>query len=134
MFLMNSGCRAANSADIRMCCKLWRKTTIYWRNHEHGGVITTANNASHPRASGTPGRYIFVGISFYVQREITNNSKKFRQKSLNDKLANHKSMSPSQHQIFPDIDWIVFTFIHIAWDIWYANLSVTLVRKIETKT
>ena len=41
-------------------------------------------------------------------------SKKFRQKSVNDKLANHKSMSPSQHQIFPDIDWIVFTFIHIA--------------------
>ena len=128
---MNSGYRAANSADIRMCCKLWRKTTIYWRNHEHGGVITTANNASNPRASGTPGRYISICISFYIQRE---NSMKFRQKSVNDKLAYHKSMSPSQHQIFPDIDWIVFTFIHIAWDIWYANLSVTLVRKIETKT
>ena len=128
---MISGRRAANSADIRMCCKLWRKTTIYWRNHEHGGVITTANNASNPRASGTPGRYISIRISFHIQRE---NSKKFSEKFVNDKLVDHKSMSPSQHQIFPDIDWIVFTFIHIAWDIWYANLSVTLVRKIETKT
>ena len=57
---------------------------------------------------------IFLFAYHFMFKEILHNPMKFRQKSVNDKLAYHKSMSPSQHQIFPDIDWIVFTFIHIA--------------------